>query len=90
MDGDKMTDMFGNTDWCWITQKNISKDELKDCRFTMEFDAFVSKEGQEILAKAAEDGTLDDNPEWRFIWDEFQNTDGGGLKYGNTDWTSIL
>ena len=69
-----MPDLFGNPNWCWVTGENIPEDAMKDARFTMEWDCWVSKEGQEILEKAHEDGTLYSNTdyaEWVFIWKEW-------------------
>ena len=44
-------DWIGWEDICYVTGKVIGKDDL--CRFTYEFDAWVSEEGQRIVEERA-------------------------------------
>tara|TARA_R110000765_G_scaffold150854_2_gene253520 strand:- start:607 stop:810 length:204 start_codon:yes stop_codon:yes gene_type:complete len=66
-----MPDLFGDPYWCWVTGENIPEDEMKNARFTSGWDCWVSKEGQEILEKSNKNGTINKNPEWVFIWKEW-------------------
>ena len=56
---------------CYITGERISKDE--QCRFTWEFDAWVSEKGQEIVEESARG--LNPSPEHEIIFREWYAQD---------------
>jgi hypothetical protein len=59
---------------CFITGKVIPADvvDLGIARFTHEFGAWISKEGQRMLREEADsEGAMCD--EWEIIWDEWNN-----------------
>ena len=60
---------------CWVTWKDIP--DSVSCRFTWEFDAWVSKEGQDILEKWVSDGMQTENKEWEIIYAEWYAQDEG-------------
>ena len=63
--------------YCYVTGKIILADEFADnngmdtARFTHEFDAWVSEEGQQHIENAYKTGEL--NSEWEIIWNEWNN-----------------
>ena len=63
--------------YCFVTGDIILADEFADnggrntAKFTHEFDAWVSKRGQQMLDNAHKTGDLIWNREWQFIWDEW-------------------
>ena len=63
-----------NEDYCWVTKKVIPSGD--NCRFTYEFDSWVSQEGQQHIYNAAKTGELEFNPEWIFIYNEWMTEDG--------------
>tara|TARA_Y100000004_G_scaffold187817_1_gene241090 strand:+ start:234 stop:467 length:234 start_codon:yes stop_codon:yes gene_type:complete len=69
-----MNDMTKTNYECFVTGKLNPADEYH--RFTSEFDAWVSKEGEQHIYNAAKTGELDFNAEWRYIYNEWVTQDG--------------
>jgi len=55
--------------YCFITEKFIPENE--PARFTHEFDAWVSKEGQQHIDNSVATGEIENNPEWLIIYEEW-------------------
>lgn len=67
----------GDSAYCYITNKFIGADilDMEDhggCRFTHEFNAWVSQKGQQILEEA--NCNKDLSNEWQIIWDEWNDS----------------
>ena len=60
--------------YCFVTGKHIPENAY--CRFTWEWDAWVSQEGEQHIYNAAKTGELELNPEWVFIYNEWMTEDG--------------
>ena len=60
-------------DVCFITGSIIPKNDR--CRFTHEFDAWVSERGQQMLDNAQSTGELSMNREWEIIFGEWYAED---------------
>jgi|19_taG_2_1085344.scaffolds.fasta_scaffold21444_3 hypothetical protein len=54
---------------CFITAQVIAEGDSK--RFTNEFDAWVSEEGQKIIKEQVDSGAINSIEEWNIIWDEW-------------------
>ena len=61
--------------YCFITGRLILAYEFADnggtdtARFTNEFDAWISEEGQQAINNEYKTGEL--NPEWKLIWEDW-------------------
>ena len=72
--------MFGSDcAYCFVTGDIILADEFADnggmntARFTSEYNAWVSKRGQQMIDNAHKTDELIWNSEWSRIWDEWNN-----------------
>ena len=67
----------GDCAYCFVTGDLILADEFADnggmntAKFTKEFDAWVSKRGQQMIDNAHKTGDLVFNREWELIWKEW-------------------
>ena len=73
-----MTKEFDCTEnnFCFITGKIISNDDTcRFDRFTYNFDAWVSEEGQKMIDEWVASGQQTENPEWGIIYGEWYAED---------------
>ena len=76
-----------NEDWtnemdiCFITGKRIVDGD--DCRFTFEWDAWVSLAGQNLIEEWIDSGMKTQNPEWEIIYREWYANDAADADYEN-------
>jgi len=70
-----MTEEFDYTEnnLCFVTEEEIVKGD--SCRFTYEYDAWVSEDGQKMIDEWVQSGMQTENMDWKIIHTEWYAQD---------------